>query len=141
MKPILKRIFPFVIGGAVVVFAACQDTSQNPTDPGVVASCSDDGTLRLWDAENGDLFLTIDAAGDDGLSWVRFSPDGKTLASCGPGSQAVVWDLTYFDRHIAGNVAFQVERLKGELGSELDTKTIHAWAEETLSRPWPRLGR
>ena len=26
MKPILKRIFPFIIGGAVVVFAACQDT-------------------------------------------------------------------------------------------------------------------
>ena len=30
MKRILKRIFPFVIGGAVVVFAACQDT-QAPT--------------------------------------------------------------------------------------------------------------
>jgi len=35
MKPMLKRIFPFIIGGAVVVFAACQDSSQNPTDPGV----------------------------------------------------------------------------------------------------------
>lgn len=36
MKPIFKRIFPFVIGGAVVVFAACQDTSQNPTEPAVL---------------------------------------------------------------------------------------------------------
>lgn len=34
MKPILKRIFPFIIGGAVVVFAACQDNSQNLTEPG-----------------------------------------------------------------------------------------------------------
>jgi len=33
MKPMLKRIFPFVLGGAVVVFAACQDNSQNLTEP------------------------------------------------------------------------------------------------------------
>ncbi len=35
MKPMLKRIFPFIIGGAVVVFAACQDSSQNLTEPAV----------------------------------------------------------------------------------------------------------
>jgi len=35
MKPILRRIFPFIIGGAVVVFAACQDNSQNLTEPAV----------------------------------------------------------------------------------------------------------
>jgi hypothetical protein len=36
MKRIFKRVIPFLAGGAVVLFAACQDSQpSSPTDPGV----------------------------------------------------------------------------------------------------------
>ena len=110
----------------------------HPTDPRVLASCADDGTIRLWNPESGDLLVTIEALADGHLSWVRFGPDGETVAARGSGDETFVWDLTYFDCHIAGNAAYQIERLRDELGEDLDTETISAWAEETLARPWPR---
>ncbi len=46
MTRILKRILPLIIGGAVVVFAACQDTSQNPTEPAMLQQGRGGPTLQ-----------------------------------------------------------------------------------------------
>ncbi|MDQ3010063.1 MAG: hypothetical protein M3X11_05100, partial [Acidobacteriota bacterium] len=51
-------------------------------DNKTAASISYDGTLKLWDAQTGDLLRTIvipKGESDDSPSEMRFSPDGKTI--------------------------------------------------------------
>ncbi|AFY96639.1 WD40 repeat domain-containing protein [Chamaesiphon minutus] len=52
---------------------------------GSIASASEDRTVKIWDAATGDLVRTL--AADRQAVWsVKFSPDGKLLASgCGEG--------------------------------------------------------
>jgi WD40 repeat protein len=62
-----------------------------------LASGSDDGTAKLWDARSGKLLRTI--AGRDSsitaISAVAFSPDGRRLAGAFPEDATVrIWDTT-----------------------------------------------
>ncbi len=85
--------------------------------------------------------LTLDAfGGSDALS-VSFTPDGKTLVASGFDGSLCVWDLEYYDRHIAGNLEYQMERLGDELGDSIQTDHLRAWAKEVLNRPSPRIGQ
>jgi WD40 repeat protein/serine/threonine protein kinase len=48
-----------------------------------LASCSGDGTVKLWDLQNGDERFTIrDPEGSVSVNWLALSPDGKVLALC-----------------------------------------------------------
>lgn len=114
-------------------------SAWHPTEPDLLATCSDDGTIRLWNADSGANILAIDT-GASHLGRVEFSPDGTTIAASSKEG-VLIWDLTYFDRHIAGNVAYQVERLGDELGDAAGAAEVEAWAREVLARPWPRLAR
>ncbi|MGI8426510.1 MAG: WD40 repeat domain-containing protein [Actinomycetota bacterium] len=50
-------------------------------------------TLRVWDAETGDLLLTL-AGHTDAVSACAWSPDGRRIASASRGRTLRVWDQT-----------------------------------------------
>src|SRR5947209_7726916 len=54
----------------------------------LLASTSDDGTIRLWNTESGELYKCL--SGNFGYS-IAWSPDGQTLSS-GNISSLIIWD-------------------------------------------------
>ncbi len=58
-----------------------------------LATASDDGTIRLWNASNGKLMRTIEAHADDAECAV-FSPDGRTLVSASDDGTLKLWDAS-----------------------------------------------
>ncbi|KAK3612783.1 hypothetical protein LTR56_028241, partial [Elasticomyces elasticus] len=57
----------------------------------MVASGSDDKTVRLWDAATGEERQKLKGH-DGGVSAVAFSPDGKTVASGSHDRTVRLWD-------------------------------------------------
>jgi WD40 repeat protein len=61
-------------------------------DGKILASGSEDQTIRLWDTMTGCCLIIL----RHHTSWVRavaFSPDGKLLASCGDDQTIHLWDI------------------------------------------------
>jgi WD40 repeat protein len=54
-----------------------------------LASASEDGTVKVWDADKGQELLTLQGH-TNWVSSVAFSPDGRRLASA--SSEVKVWD-------------------------------------------------
>jgi len=114
--------------------------AYRPSDTNILATCSGDGSVMLWDLSERRNVLTLEPfGGADALS-VSFTPDGKTLVAAGFDGSLCIWDLEYYDRHIAGNLEYQIARLGDELGDSIQTEPLRAWAKEVVRRPWPRIG-
>jgi WD40 repeat protein len=60
-------------------------------DGEVLASASNDGTIKLW-SRNGELLQTL-SGHEDGVLRVIFSPDGQTIASAGYDNTIRLWNL------------------------------------------------
>lgn len=111
-----------------------------PTNTDFLATCCADGSVRLWDLNRQRNVVTLEPfGGSDSLS-VLFTPHGKTLVAAGFDGSLCVWDLEYYDRHIAGNLEYQIDRFRDELGGRIQTESLRAWAENVRRRPWPRIG-
>ena len=58
----------------------------------IVASSSEDGTIKLWDYDSGELDRSL--RGHTGkVNYVSFHPNGKILASCGNDNTIKLWNL------------------------------------------------
>jgi WD40 repeat protein len=98
----------------------------------ILAGARDDGSVKVWDVENGKrLALLSGHVGDvNALVW---SPDGKTLASGGRDHTAILWDL---------GTRRPRERLSGHTGAiqalvwSPDGKTLATGSEDGSLRLW-----
>jgi WD40 repeat protein len=59
---------------------------------GRIASASQDGTVKVWDADSGHLLHTL-AGHDGGVAAVALSPDARLLASASDDRTVRVWDV------------------------------------------------
>jgi len=58
-----------------------------------LASSSEDGTIKIWDAKSGQEILTL-RGHTGGVNSVAFSPDGQRLISGGTDGTVRIWDAT-----------------------------------------------
>jgi WD40 repeat protein/transcriptional regulator with XRE-family HTH domain len=69
------------------------DVAYSP-DGKLIASMGANGEAKLWDANSGELFLTLDGRTGELGGNVAFSPDGNTLAAAWV-TQIILWDTHY----------------------------------------------
>jgi WD40 repeat protein len=60
-------------------------------DSQAIASCDQNGWVRLWEAKSGKQLHRLKAS-EKYIQQVRFSPDGKVIASCGDDGLIRVFD-------------------------------------------------
>jgi len=96
--------------------------------------------VRLWDVEGGWLLMTLEDFGGADMNQIAFSPDGTRLAAACRDT-VIIYDLTYFDRHIAGNTEHQLRlQIEKEDVDPALTGALRRWSERVMSRRWPLLG-
>jgi len=102
----------------------------------LLASCSDDQTIRLWDAVSGTCLKTLQGH----TSWIRsvaFSPSGSQLASGSHDRTVRIWDISTSQctRTLVGhsNAVWSVvfNPIDGKLASGGDDGTIRIWDVNT----------
>jgi WD40 repeat protein len=70
---------------------ACMSAATFSPDGRIAALGCGDGTIQLWDMQNG-IRLQTGFRRTRGVGWLAFSPDGKTILA-EYGEEVVLWDL------------------------------------------------
>ncbi len=105
------------------------------SDPRLLFSCGGSGGFAAWDLATMECCYQ---ALDDVVSQLQVSSDASTLA-CTTTSTALLVDLTYRRRHVAGNLDYQLTRLRSKLPIDATREAeLRAWATAELGKPWPR---
>lgn len=99
----------------------CLDVSE---DGEWIASGDAGGVIRLWHAALRRPLATLDGHAGSVMA-LSFAPDGRSLVSASLDGTVRVWDLTYYARHIKGNLATQLTRL-GAI-DPADGAKVEAW--------------
>ena len=104
-------------------------------DPHLLVSSGGVTGFACWDLEAMECCYQ---SRPDLMSQLQVSGDGRTLA-CSVPEGAVLIDLTYFRRHIAGDVDYRLRRMAGKVALAASrVEEVRAWAAAELARPWPR---
>ncbi len=102
-------------------------------DGTVLASGGRGRQIKIWDVPSRRCLATL--SGHAGMVFsLVFSTNDERLYSCGADGMLGVWDLRYYDRHIAGNLEFQLSRHSDLQTSPRTVADLRAWAAETLAR-------
>ncbi|MBX3389429.1 MAG: protein kinase [Phycisphaeraceae bacterium] len=102
------------------------DIAIRKREPMIFATTSTDGTLRLWDMThmNEPCMLTIDRFSSWEVNSLQWSPDGRKLLVGDSVGNVQVWNMRYFNRHMGGNMQYQLDRHRSELPPDLPMDDI-----------------
>jgi WD40 repeat protein/serine/threonine protein kinase len=98
---------------------AVWDVAFVPERPELLVSAGADGTVRLWSLTRASNLATIEAFASDAIT-VSALRAGPTIVTAGADARVRSWDLGYFERYLAGNLAYELARFRPEFGAELD---------------------
>ena len=141
MKIIRFSIFLLLFLVSINTFAQAPHATLRHTDDVIsiafspdgkmLASGSDDDTVRLWNATTGTLIHTLEGHTDD-VNSVAFSPDGNTLASAsGSWNNTVrLWNAT------TGTLIHTLEEHTGGIAFSPDGKTLASGSWDNTVRLW-----
>ena len=113
-----------------------QSVTFDPTNSSHVLATCLDGTIRLWNHEDGEELLTIDIR-DHRPGHVAFSADGKRFATAGGDSTARIWDaktgrlVRKFEGHTQGVECVGFSRDGSRLVTGSHDLTVKVWDVET----------
>src|SRR5882762_5938103 len=103
-----------------------------------IASGSDDKSIRVWDAETGEMVSGPFKGHTGGVSSVAFSSDGKRIASGSKDKSIRVWDAktgemvsSPFDGHTDGVSSVTFSSDGKQIASGSKDKSIRVWDAET----------
>ena len=98
------------------------------SDGELLASASEDGTVKLWNWKLGSLLATLEGHAG-GVLHVSFSPDGKTLATSRRDKTVILWDVAKREKRM------KLDGHNGSVSSALfspDGKTLTTASDDML---------
>ncbi len=113
LRDIPSRENVAVLAGHTSLVTSVQFVPQDGNSAGMLASASADGSIKLWDTESGLCLVTLksDAGSVSHVSFVTDARIGEPeLLSTHANGSLSAWRLSYYDRHIDGNLGHQIER-------------------------------